>query len=125
MVIHYRTNFMGPISTDWYKHRNLITTKSEVLETDSRISNLKKGDIFEYDHIIERWCGGRIDVYGTDDPYGYELSLPIMREDSYRLFSNWLETFETDDVWTLNQLVEFYERTNPRIIWADEYFGDE
>jgi hypothetical protein len=37
-------------------------------------------------------------------------------EDWYR-FGNWLETFETDDVWTLEQLVELYERANPKITW--------
>jgi len=31
-----------------------------------------------------------------------------------------LETFETDDVWTLEQLVELYERTNPKIRWSKE-----
>ena len=45
----------------------------------------------------------------TEDPHGDELGLPIMHGEDYNRFSAWLETFETDDVWTLDQLVEIYE----------------
>ena len=92
---------------DWYRQRGLTKTKTVVQEEDSKYTDRKKGDIYEIEEITQQWCGGRIDVRGEGlGPYGEELGLPIMRGDSYNLFSDWLDTFETDDVWTLAQLVE-------------------
>ena len=82
-------------------------------------------DIIEVEDVTQQWAGGRIDIRGEGlGIYGDEMGLPIMRGDSYRQFSDWLDTFKTDDVWTLAQLVELYERANPKIIWADDVFGD-
>jgi hypothetical protein len=122
-MITYSTNWMGPINVDWYRQRGLTKTKTVVQEEDSKYTDRKKGDIYEIEEITQQWCGGRIDVRGEGlGPYGEELGLPIMRGDSYNLFSDWLDTFETDDVWTLAQLVELYERANPKIVWAKDVF---
>jgi hypothetical protein len=43
----------------------------------------------------------------------------VPREDWSR-FGDWLDTFETDFMWTLDQLVEMYERSNPKIRWAND-----
>lgn len=108
MKIRYSTNFMGPISIDWYKKRGLtkpgfMTIKDQVIETTE---------------IIEQYSAGRIDVSdGTE--YGDEINLPAMRSEDWHRFSNWLDTVETDDVWTLDQLVELYERANPKIVWSE------
>jgi hypothetical protein len=32
-----------------------------------------------------------------------------------------LNTFETDFMWSLKELVELYERENPKITWAEGY----
>jgi hypothetical protein len=40
-----------------------------------------------------------------------------MTSDDWSGFGNWLDTLETDAVWTLEQLVELYERANPKITW--------
>jgi hypothetical protein len=32
-----------------------------------------------------------------------------------------LDTFETDDVWNLKDIIELYERENPKITWAEGY----
>ena len=93
---------------------------TKVLDKDSPLTNRKKGDVVEYEDVTEYWYGGRIDIYGTNDPYGDEMSLPIMDGPSYREFSDWLETFETETVWTLEQLVEEYEKNHPTIRWHEE-----
>jgi hypothetical protein len=111
---------MGPVSMNWYEQRGLVETKMITLEEDSVFSGLKAGDQYECEEIITHYSCGRIDVMGTDDPYGDEIGVPPMQSDDWVKFGNWLETFETDDVWTLDQLVELYERDNPKITW-DNY----
>jgi hypothetical protein len=124
-MITYSTNWMGPVNMDWYRQRNLTVTKTVIQKEDSKFTSRKKGDIYEVEEITQQWAGGRIDIRGEGlGPYGGEMGLPIMRGDCYKQFSEWLDTFETDDVWTLAQLVELYERANPRIIWANDVFGD-
>jgi len=48
--------------------------------------------------------------------------VPPMLSLDWCRFGRWLDTLETDDVWTLDQLVELYERANPPITW-DTYNG--
>lgn len=123
--VTYSTNWMGPVSMHWYKDRGLTKKKLIVLTENSfmvKDGKKKPGDIVEYDDITENWAGGRIDVRGTGNPYGEELSLPIMHGEDYNRFSDWLDTFETDFIWSLDQIVELYERANPKIRWASETF---
>ena len=107
MKIRYSTNWMGPISIDWYKQRGL---------TRPAFFRFKDQDV-ETVEITESYSAGRIDVNDGSD-YGDEIHLPAMRNEDWHRFSKWLETFETDDVWTLEQLVELYERANPKITWS-------
>jgi hypothetical protein len=86
-MIRYNTNWMGPINTEWIK---------------------KNGD---------DWSGGRIDVWGTDEPYGVEIGIPIMKSEDWHRFGNWLWNFETDTVWTLDELVKEYEKNHYNITW--------
>jgi hypothetical protein len=102
---------------NWYEQRGLVETKMVTLEEDSAFSGLKAGDQYESQEIITHYSCGRIDVMGTDDPYGAEIGVPPMRSEDWARFGLWLETFETDAVWTLDQLVELYERVNPKIRW--------
>jgi len=85
--IDYSLNWMGPINTDWIA---------------------KHGS---------QWSSGRIDVYGTDNDYGDEISLPPIHSDDWNMFGDWLYNFTTETMWTLKQLVDEYEKTNPRILW--------
>lgn len=124
-MIRYSTNWMGPININWYQKRGLTKIVTKTLTEDSVFSDKKKGDIVSYTEITEHWSGGRIDVYGTGDPYGDELGLPIMRGEDYVRFSIWLDTVKTETMWTLKQLVEEYEKTNPKICWASEHFRVE
>ncbi len=59
---------------------------------------------------------GRIDIYG-EGLYPDEIGLPPMKSEDWGRFSNWLDTFETDYMWTLRMLVSEYEKTNPKIQW--------
>ena len=64
----------------------------------------------------EGWSAGRIDIYG-DGLYPDEIALPPMKSEDWGRFSDWLDTVETDYMWTLRQLVTQYEKTNPKIQW--------
>lgn len=128
MAIRYSTNFMGPVTIKWYRDRGLTKQIEHTLtETSLRVKfgTHKPGDIVLYEEQTEHWSGGRIDVYGTGEPYGDELGLPIMHGEDYARFSVWLRKFKTETMWTLNQLVEEYEKTNPKIRWASEHFEVE
>jgi hypothetical protein len=92
--VRYSTNWMGPINKAWYENRNL--------------------ELWTY-------SAGRIDVRGGDTGrYGTEIDLDPMTNEDWYQFSEWLKTFETDDVWRLEDLVELYERANPKITWCKE-----
>jgi hypothetical protein len=87
-MISYSTNWMGPVNLDWIE---------------------KNGN---------DWAGGRIDVYGNDDYYPDELSLPIMKAKNYGPFSEWIRKVRTVEVLSLKELVERYENeTGDKIIW--------
>ena len=109
MKIRYSTNWMGPVSIDWYKRRGL---------TRPAFMRFKDQDV-ETVEITEQYSAGRIDVRDGSE-YGDEIHLPPMRNEDWHRFSEWLETVETDDVWTLDQLVELYERANPKITWSEK-----
>ena len=124
-MIRYSTNWMGPVNMQWYRDRGLIKNVEHILtETSLRVKfgTHKPGDVVVYEEQTEHWSGGRIDIRGTSDPYGDELSLPIMHGEDYNNFSTWLRTVETDDIWSLAQLVEQYEKTHSKIRWAEEVF---
>lgn len=106
-MITYSTNWMGPASIDWFKNRGLtkVVTKTFGSET------------LTYDEITENYSGGRIDIYGTGDPHGNEIGLPIMKDDDYRRFSEWLRSIKTEKILSLNELVSMYEQNNPKIRW--------
>jgi len=95
MPVRYSTNWMGPVNKQWYKDRGL-----------------------------EFWTysAGRIDCRGEGlGPYGEELYLaPMLAEDWVR-FTKWLNTFETDAMWYIKDIIELYERENPKITWAEGY----
>lgn len=100
MGITYLTNWMGPVSRGWYDERGLDPDK-------------------------ELWYGGRIDIYGLDESQYYggmsEYALPVMDGQSWELFSQWLENYETDDLRTYDQLIFGFESsTQHKIRWAPD-----
>ena len=50
-------------------------------------------------------------------PFGDEIGVDPMTTESWNRFGKWLDTFETDFMWSLEELVELYERNNPKIEW--------
>jgi len=89
-MITYSTNWMGPINAKWIKEHG--------------------------DH----WAAGRIDIYGTDGAYPEEMSLPTMHSEDWNRFSDWLDSFQTDEICWLDRLVAEYQKTNPPIRWHKE-----
>jgi len=117
MSVRYSTNWMGPVSLDWYRKRGLTTLEYHVQEQDNPYTGRKAGEPYTLETITDNYSCGRIDVTGTSDPYGEEIGVPPMLSLDWCRFGRWLDTLETDSVWTLDQLVELYERSNPKITW--------
>lgn len=120
----YSTNWMGVANLNWYIERGLTKKKTITFTEDSltvKHGNNKPGDTIEVDEPTVYYSCGRIDVRGgdTDVYYGDEIGVPPMRSEDWGRFGDWLDTVETDFMWTLDQLVELYERKNPKIRWAD------
>lgn len=109
MRVRYSMNWMGPISIGWYKDRGLTRKQTFVFD----------GQPTECDSVTVHFSAGRIDVYDGSD-YGDEISVPPMLSEDWNRFDDWLLSFETDATWTLEQLVELYEKDNPKITWWKE-----
>jgi hypothetical protein len=45
------------------------------------------------------------------------MSVPAMRKEDWHSLSEWLDTFSSETVLTLAEIVEEYEKTNPKIRW--------
>lgn len=115
----YSTNWMGPVSIDWYKQRGLTTLRTVTLT--ETLGKGQPGDQIQVDDITEHYSCGRIDVRGADlGTFGDEIGVPPMRSEDWSSFGDWLDTFETDHVWSLKDLVWLYERANPRIRWHQQ-----
>lgn len=106
------------VNLQWYRDRGLLHKVSRVMESDSRFNDAwRAGDVVEFEEVTESYSCGRIDVRGTGDRYGDEIGVPPMRSEDWNQFGFWLDTFETSTMWTLDELVAEYEKTNPSIRW--------
>jgi hypothetical protein len=125
MPVRYSTNWMGVANLQWYRDRGLTKRVSKTLAEDSQLTGRKAGDTFEHDEVIQSYSCGRIDCRGEDlGPYGDEIGVGPMKAEDWHRFGKWLNTFETDFMWTLEELVELYERNNPKIQWWIEKNDD-
>ena len=123
-MVTYSTNWMGPISLDWFRKRGLTREVSVVLEEDQKFGDLKAGDTWTYAEITTNYAGGRIDIR-DDSKYGYdgwdEYGVAPMHIEDWNALSDWLDTVETDDVWSYDQLISQFEKYyGKRIRWADD-----
>ena len=95
---------MGPVSLDWYRKRGL----------------LEEGSV-----VTLYYSAGRIDIR-DDSKEGYdgwdEYSLAPMNGEDWNDFSEWLESFQTDELWELEDIVKLYESASGRKIrwWEDK-----
>jgi hypothetical protein len=109
---------MGVVNLKWYEDRGLLKKIKRTLTEDSTLTNRKAGDVVEYSEIIQEYSCGRIDCRGEDlGQFGDEIGVDPMKSEDWHRFGVWLNTVETDYMWTLDQLVKMYERTNPKIEW--------
>lgn len=124
MPIRYSTNWMGPVALSWYRDRGLTKTVTKTLEKDSPFTDRKSGDVVTYDEITEHYCCGRIDIRGTDGGGNWihdEHGLEPMKAKDWNELSDWLDTVETDFVWSKRDLISNYERFIGRPIeWWEE-----
>jgi hypothetical protein len=126
-MITYSTNWMGPISPDWYRERGLTRKVTKVVEEDNllvRLGRHKAGEVLEYEEITTHYAGGRIDIRGLDPDKFYngcaEYSLPIMHGEDWNKFSDWLDGLETYHLWEYNKIIYIYkEETKSVIRWAN------
>ena len=97
----YSTNWCGPVALWWYEERGLLNDKRQ---------------------IIEHYSCGRLDVRGGDieSIYGDEIGVPPMRSEDWVSLGDWLDDFRTDTMWSLAEIVKEYEKTNPKIRWAND-----
>lgn len=113
MPVRYSTNWMGPISIDWYKERGLVKPVKKVLEEDNKFTGQQAGETIIVNDIIERYCAGRIDINGTDDNNNWiaeEYGLAPMVEQDWDKLTYWLSTVETDFVLTKEDLLYNFEQ---------------
>lgn len=118
--INYSTNWMGVANMQWYRDRGLTKKVTKILEKDSAISDHRAGDVIELEEITESYSCGRLDFWNptVDSMFPDEMGVPPMRSEDWHSFGEWLDTFETDAVLDLNQLVALYEQANAKIRWA-------
>ena len=90
-MITYSTNWMGPISIDWYRDRGLLH---------------ESGEVTTY------FSAGRIDIR-DDTKQGYdgwhEYALPPMHGEDWNAFSEWLDTLCTEELWPYDKLISEFE----------------
>ena len=69
------------------------------------------------------WSAGRIDIYGVPgEVYPLEYGLPPMHKEDWGMLSDWLDNLETHELWTLEELLETFEKKflKRKIRWASE-----
>ena len=101
-MISYSTNWMGPVNMQWYEERGLLEEGSAQPTTC--------------------YSAGRIDIYGVpDEHYPLEYGLAPMHGEDWNGFSDWLEGFNTQELWEFEKLIAFYEgASNTKIRWAED-----
>ena len=131
-MITYSTNWMGPVSMDWFRQRGLThmvtkTCESEIARNVHRrgkYPNMEIGDTYELEEVHTYYAGGRIDIRGLDESEFYngwgEYSLPIMHGEDFNAFSDWLDEQEDETVRTYEELISGFEQHyGKKIRWAD------
>jgi hypothetical protein len=126
-MISYLTNYMGPINIDWYRERGFTGTRVRPLneyDISVREGRAQVGDPVEVEEVTVPCGGGRIDIYGLDESeyYGgmHEYSVPPMKMESWGRLTEWLDEFETKELWTFEQIIEEFERNNEPVEWIDD-----
>lgn len=120
-MVHYNTNWMGPVNMDWYRERGLTKMVSEYIEKDQAFGDLKAGETWTYEDIMQHYSCGRIDIrdsskegYDGWDEYGLE---PMPSED-WNALSEYLWDLTTDTQLSYDDLIAgFEEHYGKKIRW--------
>ena len=59
------------------------------------------------------------------NPYGDEIRVPNMNCEDWQSLSLWLRELKTETIWTLRQIIDEYQKTNPKIRWFNNKLCDE
>ena len=126
-MITYSTNWMGPISMDWFRERGLTKKITKVVEEDSILVKLGRqqvGNVLEYDEITTHYAAGRIDIRDDSKP-GYdgwhEYGVAPMHGEDWNALSDYLWDLTTPELVPYNTLIEQFEtHYGKRIRWADD-----
>jgi hypothetical protein len=125
-MITYSTNFMGPISTQWFVERGL-TKKVKRIHRSNIIAvskGARVGDEYEIDELTENYAGGRIDIR-DDSKEGYdgwnEYAVKIMHGEDWNALSEYLDGLETETLLDYDELInQFESQYGNSIRWAPD-----
>lgn len=100
-MVSYSTNWMGPVSLEWFRKRGLLEEGSSIPTTN--------------------YSGGRIDIHGVpEERWGLEYHLPVMHDEDWYALSDYLHNMTTEELLSYNALIEQFEtHYGKRIRWAD------
>lgn len=131
-MITYSTNWMGVANMQWYEERGLTKTVIHTVESEQQRDILRNsrpdieiGDTFDRQEVTEDYSTGRIDIRNVpgDDYWNgwHEYSLAPMRTEDWNDFGDWLDDFETEELWEFDDIIAKYEQDSGRKIrWADD-----
>lgn len=115
-MVHYSTNWMGPISTKWYEDRDV---PFEMRETSGKILPKAK-----YKHFLKSYSCGRIDIYGLNEEEHWggksEYGLGVMETESWNILSDFLDDYESSDLISYDDLINHFEtKSGHKIKWLE------
>jgi len=125
-MISYSTNYMGPISMDWFRERGLTHVITETVKSEmiSKIKDLPIGATYEIEVIHTHYAAGRIDIRDSSkEGYDgwYEYSVAPMHGEDWNALSDFLWDFESEEIIQYQQLIELFEADyGKKVRWADE-----
>src|SRR6056300_631071 len=134
-MISHSTNFMGPITMDWYRERGLThmverTCESEMIRNALRTSkvlnypDIEIGDTYQIEDVITHYAGGRIDIR-DDSKYGYdgwdEYGVAPMHGEDWNALSDFLDRLTGEKVMPYESLIMLFEAEyGKKIRWAKD-----